>query len=501
MNSNNDNSVPSMNDLIMFFQVKPVFAKPKICSRECSPPKEESCSSIHADRARSTAGGSRGNRPTVTVRSNEQIGTARDSEQAGNARGSGEPRRTRGSENIERARVKVCSPRGNENFARSKESENADRGRRAKNDSIGTANGKAGNAGAFQNVGSSKVSQLVDRAGGGDVSSPRESVSQPIKANSNNKTVSNRGKAGAGVTGSRKGQMIEENIKLKNQDDKLTEQSTKPGLLRHIHNAARYRVPQCFEGAVVSVKQSATDSNWVIGHSMSFSSVSPGGYKVLLSYAQKHRSDAPYFVLEAAPGGQMSGEVRVSPTQRTRASVVAQIADKQLYSFESIFDVYFKSSTASILAVNREFIALHYLKSITERLSLGAELVARGRDRSLSSASAAARWSDDDNSLSATVGDRGLDVCYARNIKPYLTVASMLEIGFGIQRAVATLAYEWHARDWTVRGSVDSDGLVGATLHRGLGGRRAQLACAISALLNHPNDKFKLGFGITATID
>lgn len=65
---------------------------------------------------------------------------------------------------------------------------------------------------------------------------------------------------------------------------------------------------------------------------------------------------------------------------------------------------------------------------------------------------------------------------------------------------MATLAYEWTADEWTVRASVDSDGLVGATLQRALGGKNAQLACAISALLNHPNDKFRLGFGITAAI-
>ena len=65
---------------------------------------------------------------------------------------------------------------------------------------------------------------------------------------------------------------------------------------------------------------------------------------------------------------------------------------------------------------------------------------------------------------------------------------------------MATLAYEWRTDQWTVKGSLDSDGLVGATLQRALGGKNAQLACAISALLNHPNDKFRLGFGVTATI-
>lgn len=74
------------------------------------------------------------------------------------------------------------------------------------------------------------------------------------------------------------------------------------------------------------------------------------------------------------------------------------------------------------------------------------------------------------------------------------------QVGFAVRRAVATLAYEWHTEDWTVRASADSDGLVGATLQKSLGGKRAQLACAISALLNHPNDKFRLGFGINAAI-
>ncbi|XP_061709103.1 mitochondrial import receptor subunit TOM40 homolog [Cydia pomonella] len=304
----------------------------------------------------------------------------------------------------------------------------------------------------------------------------------------------NRGKTGAGVSGSRN----------QPQGDRdpggLPTGATNPGLLRYIHNAARYRIPQCFEGASLSVKQD-TKENWMLGHSMAFSSVSPGGYKLLLSYMDKSKpSKLPYFVMEAAPGGQMSCEVRVGPSDNTRATVVAQIADREIYSFESIFDAYFNNCTASVIAVNRDFIALHYLQAITDKISLGAEFVSRVQATELSSASAAARFMTTEHSASVTLGSRGLDLCYARAIAPHLTVAGMLEVGFAIRRAVATLAYEWRADEWTVRGSADSDGLVGATLQRGLGGKQAKLACEISALLNHPNNKFRLGFGVTAAV-
>lgn len=332
----------------------------------------------------------------------------------------------------------------------------------------------------------------LDKCAGGDAPSPRKcacNVPEGAKC-----TAGDRGKTGAGVTGSRTGRVCDK------APDDLPSGAINPGLLRYIHNAARYRLPQCFEGACVSVKQNSTN-NWVLGHSLSFSSVSPGGYKLLLSYVDKSKPPAlPYFVMEAAPGGQMSCEMRVGPTQGTRATIVAQIADAQFYSFESILDAYFNSFTASIIAVNREFIALHYLQAITDQISLGAEIVARGHTAELSSASGAGRWVNENHSISATLGNRGIDLCYARAIKPYLTVAAMLEVGFAVRRAVATLAYEWRTDEWTVRGSADSDGLVGATLQRALGGKRAHLACAISALLNHPNDKFRLGFGITAAI-
>ncbi|KAJ0182399.1 hypothetical protein K1T71_001768 [Dendrolimus kikuchii] len=336
------------------------------------------------------------------------------------------------------------------------------------------------------------TSPPIDKSGGGDAPPHRRcdcNVPEGSKC-----TAGDRGKTGAGVTGSRTGQVCE-----KNPDD-LPSGAAHPGLLRYIHNAARHRIPQCFEGACVSVKQNSKN-NWLLGHSLSFSSVSPGGYKLLLSYVDKSKPTAlPYFVMEAAPGGQMSCEVRVGPTQGTRATVVTQIADAEFYSFESILDAYFNSFTTSIIAVNREFIALHYLQAITEKISLGAEIVARGHTAELSSASCAGRWANDNHSVSATLGNRGLDLCYARALKPYLTVAAMLEVGFAVRRAVATLAYEWRTEEWTVRASADSDGLVGATLQRALGGKSAQLACAISALLNHPNDKFRLGFGITAAI-
>lgn len=165
-----------------------------------------------------------------------------------------------------------------------------------------------------------------------------------------------RGKTGAGVTGSRTSRVSDKT------DEVLPAGATNPGLLRYLHNAARYRMPQCFEGACVSVRQGA-NSNWILGHALSFSSVSPGGYKFLLSYIDKEKPSAlPYFVMEAAPGGHMSCEIRIGPSQGTRATVVAQVANTELYSFETVFDSYFKKSTASVIAVNREFIALHYLQ-------------------------------------------------------------------------------------------------------------------------------------------
>lgn len=176
---------------------------------------------------------------------------------------------------------------------------------------------------------------------------------------SGNSGAKDRGKTGAGVTGSRAGRICTR------ATDNLPTGAINPGLLRAIHNAARYRIPQCFEGACLSVRQNS-DNNWSLGHALSFSSVSPGGYKLLLSYGDKSKpSTLPYFVMEAAPGGQMSCEVRVAPTTGTRAAFVGQIADAELYNFESIFDAYFKTFTTSVIAVNREFIALHFLQVIS----------------------------------------------------------------------------------------------------------------------------------------
>lgn len=72
------------------------------------------------------------------------------------------------------------------------------------------------------------------------------------------------------------------------------------------------------------------------------------------------------------------------------------------------------------------------LQAVSERLSLGAEIVARGHTSELSSASGAGRWATEKYSLSATLGNRGLDLCYARAIKPFLTVAAMLEVNLSV---------------------------------------------------------------------
>lgn len=61
---------------------------------------------------------------------------------------------------------------------------------------------------------------------------------------------------------------------------------------------------------------------------------------------------------------------------------------------------------------------------------MGAEMVARGQGAELSSVSGAARWTSDKHSLSATLGNRGLDLCYARVVRPYLTIATLLEVSY-----------------------------------------------------------------------
>lgn len=199
-----------------------------------------------------------------------------------------------------------------------------------------------------------------DSAAGGDAPAPPPRKCSCNVPDEKKCTAGDRGKTGAGVTGSRT--LGGSRPICPKGEEELPSGASYPGLLRHIHNAARYRLPQCFEGASVSVKQNSVN-NWVLGHSMSFSSVSPGGYKMLLSYVDKTKaSKLPYFVMEAAPGGQMSCELRVGPTTGTRATVVTQVADGEFYSLESIIDAYFENCSASVIAVNRDFIALHYLQ-------------------------------------------------------------------------------------------------------------------------------------------
>lgn len=68
------------------------------------------------------------------------------------------------------------------------------------------------------------------------------------------------------------------------------------------------------------------------------------------------------------------------------------------------------------------------MKGLTEQFSLGAEVVARGHSAEVSSASGAARWANEKHTLSGTLGNRGLDLCYARSVTPYLAAAAMLEV-------------------------------------------------------------------------
>lgn len=142
----------------------------------------------------------------------------------------------------------------------------------------------------------------------------------------------------------------------------------------------------------------------------------------------------------------------------------------------------------------------HYLQSVTSKLALGGELayqygpaVPGGQ---IAIASAAARYTNADSIWSGTLGAAGIHVCYYQKASDQVQVGVELETSFKMQEAVATIGYQVDLpkADLLFRGMADTNWNVGAVLEKRL--QPLPFTFALSGLLNHTKNQFRLGCGL-----
>ncbi len=208
------------------------------------------------------------------------------------------------------------------------------------------------------------------------------------------------------------------------------------------------------------------------------------------------------------PSGNLNANIVHAPTERTRMKFVTQIQDGKWPATQLSADYKADTWTGSMTLGNPDLVhssgvgVLHYLKTITPKLALGAELAYQASPQlpggHIAVASLASRINfDPESSLSATIGNAGqLHASYWQKCSGELQMGAELDVNLRNKEATGTLGYEIDLpkADLLVRGSIDSDLVVKSVIEKKL--LPLPFTLALCGLLNHRKSQYQFGMGL-----
>ncbi|EFN83307.1 Mitochondrial import receptor subunit TOM40-like protein [Harpegnathos saltator] len=263
-----------------------------------------------------------------------------------------------------------------------------------------------------------------------------------------------------------------------------------PDSFENLHAKTKQLYPRNFEGAYLLLKKSLSQ-HFNVTYKMTLSSVTPHGLMFGVNYLGTKRVGLseryPVISGEVTPGGNMSA--------------------KKYKAFSTGLEYRSDDCTVAMTLANPDFfrghgtIVLHYLQAITPRTTLGTEIaylrgsrIAGGRQTMMC---AAFRHSTGPTTLSATIGEAGIHVCYHRQASKQLQLGVEIETNTRIHESIGTIAYRVDIpyADFVFRGFVNSETTVGAVFEKKLYPIPEALL-VISGLLNHRKHQFRVGIGL-----
>jgi len=194
-------------------------------------------------------------------------------------------------------------------------------------------------------------------------------------------------------------------------------------VFEEIHRKCRDIFPICFEGAKVMVNKGLS-SHFQISHTLSIAPTSTG-YRFGTTYIGSKQTGPgetyPVFLGDTDINGNTSGTILHNFWQNYRAKFQGQIQQGKINAAQFTLERRGPLSTFGLTAVNPNLITSsgllvgHYMRRITNRLDMGAELVwqtdPKIPGRQISALSYAARYTAPFWTASATVGSTNLHAC------------------------------------------------------------------------------------------
>jgi len=292
------------------------------------------------------------------------------------------------------------------------------------------------------------------------------------------------------------------------EKEETTSDKENPGTLEDLHKKCKDVFPVMFEGGKFMLNKGLSN-HFQVSHTINFSTVQPPGYRFGATFVgtqQVSPSEAyPVMLGDIDPSGNLNANIIHQMLPNLRTKFVAQIQQSKWQAAQMTADYKGKDFTASLTLGNIDIIngsgvaVSHYLQQVTKRLDLGTELVYQygsqvpgGR---IAVHSIAARYAGDNYTASGTIGGAGVHLCYFQKATEQLQFGVELETSLRMQESVASMAYQLEIPkgNMVFRGTLDSNWTVGAVMEKKL--MPLPFTLALSAMLNHPKNQFKLGCG------
>lgn len=274
-----------------------------------------------------------------------------------------------------------------------------------------------------------------------------------------------------------------------------------PGNVANLHRMARDIMPIFFDGVQISCSKGLAPNktlftNWILSRTY------PSGFRIGGAYHWKFNGnvlETPSIVADINPSTLSSNfSVLYHPIPCIKIETKFQrLVTSQIYENLISMEYIGKSATLAINAYNADRksgrMTLSYLRSISENLCLGSELLLEWLKDDLDARTAlAVRYGKEKYVLAATVSNEALDISYWRQIHKSIQFGSSLAFNQRNEKAIGSICYQWEFKDALVRGMLDSDFAVGFMYKKTL----PELACVfgLSLLFCVPNNRFAFGF-------
>lgn len=288
-------------------------------------------------------------------------------------------------------------------------------------------------------------------------------------------------------------------------DTETSSANGNPGEFEDLGKKVKEQInPQVFEGCKVALGKGLSKF-FQTTHTVTLgSSTQPANYQYGVTYVGSKKLSEndyrPIMLGEISTSGSFSALFMHQLAKVWKLKLNAQAQESKWVAYQGSLDYQGSDFTASLTLANPNLLdgsvvgVLQYLQAVTPRLSLGTELmVQRGGGMEAGMISVGGAYRCPDWEASARMGLHSWHLTYLHKLKDLDFIAEC-EGSLMQGNTVAAIGYKMDLGAMTVRGRINSLGVIAATIEKRLDPIPG--AFVVSGRLNHWTDESKFGIGL-----